>query len=548
MENKLDLTGSGGSAPKGQQTNFAEGFNLGLLIYILNKSILWIILIVAITVFASFIYLRYTPRIYEATTKMILQLEKSTQILGIDNLVFEKDPTEINREMQVLKSTMLLGKIADKLPLDISYLKEGKSKFITEDLYQSAPFEILPEQIAPEFYGNPVYIRLVNKNSMVVSYSFNGDEFEKEIKPEQKLKTPYFQATISLKPDKLSDGSFNSLYFVKFNDKQTIINDINSKITIEPIEAGNNTLAITYADQNPEKAKDIANALATEFIDYDLNKKREGMGNILRFIDGQIDSFSREQQAIQDSVAQFKINNEIFSDDNSSQGILTSANALQQALIASENQLYLLQNFKMLLQKTKDYSTLPILQFKEEEMSIAGEIENINQLQRSREIRLLERTEDHPEVRLLDKQIFSSKNQLLKRTEYVIDNAELELGKQRERYQKLMSKIYSLPELQENLKRLNRIADAKNKFFYNLFDQRSNYSIAYAGIVPDYSVLAVAQLPKTPVSPKETQVKIGGFVLGLLLGILLVAIRYMLHQISFQLKRLKQKAKCHYWE
>lgn len=541
MENKIDLTGN--SSKGGSTPNLAESLNLGLLIYILNKSILWIILIISVCVFSTFIYLRYAPRIYESSAKMMLQVQKSTQILGIENLVFEKDQSEINREMQVLKSNLMLEQVANRLPLSIGYFKEGKSKFISDDLYTNAPFEIKLVKIAPEFYGEPIYIRLVNKQQYILSYSYEGEQFERKFAPNEKIETSFFSAIISFKLDKIGDNDFGSVFYVKFNDKQTLIADLYDKITIEPITASNRTLIVTCSDRNPERAKDIANALSDEFMQYHLQKKREGISNVITFIDSQIDSFGKSQEAIQDSVSNFKLSNEFFSDAGSFEDILKQVDNLQQNILQAENKLAVIENFKMLLQKTKDYTTLPILKFSDSEISLESEISAINTLQKDRETKLLERTEDHPEIRLIDKQIAAAKNQLLKRTDNVIDNAQLSLAKQRETYQKAMDKLYLMPELQEKLKRLNRIADARNKFFYNLFDQRSSYAIASAGIVSDYSMLSVASTPKVPVSPKETEFKIGGLIIGILLSLLLIVARYLLHNTISSTQEIESRSK-----
>ena len=64
----------------------------------------------------------------------MLKTEKTTQLLGssVQNLVVEHDPTEVSREMQLITSKLLLDRVIDKLPLEIGYYKEGKTKW--EDL------------------------------------------------------------------------------------------------------------------------------------------------------------------------------------------------------------------------------------------------------------------------------------------------------------------------------------------------------------------------------------------------------------------------------
>lgn len=95
-----------GTAPK--TANPVNDFNLGLFIYVINKTVVWLVLIVIVSVTLSIVYLRYAPRIYESKTTLMLKSQKTTQILGVQDLVEEQSDMEIVREMQLLKSRFLL--------------------------------------------------------------------------------------------------------------------------------------------------------------------------------------------------------------------------------------------------------------------------------------------------------------------------------------------------------------------------------------------------------------------------------------------------------
>src|SRR5580704_5176320 len=120
-----------------------DDFNIGLLLFIFRKSIIWFLLILIVCVSVSVIYLRYAPRIYQASTTLMLKEEKTTQILGIKDLLKEQDhQTEITREIQLIKSDLFVERIVNNLPLQIGYFREGKTKFVANELYTSSPFQI----------------------------------------------------------------------------------------------------------------------------------------------------------------------------------------------------------------------------------------------------------------------------------------------------------------------------------------------------------------------------------------------------------------------
>ena len=129
MENKaLTAEAQAPSSP-------VDDFSLGLLLYILNKSIIWLILIIIISVSLAVIYLRYTPRIYSASTTLILKQQKTSQILGVKTVLDNQDITDVNREIQLIKSNLFAEKVVNNLPLQIGYFKEGKTKFVNTELY-----------------------------------------------------------------------------------------------------------------------------------------------------------------------------------------------------------------------------------------------------------------------------------------------------------------------------------------------------------------------------------------------------------------------------
>jgi tyrosine-protein kinase Etk/Wzc len=89
-----------------KMSNPLKEFNVGLFIHVLNKSVLWIILFVAICLISSLVYLRYTPRIYESSSTLLFNSEKKNELLGIEKIAVEQDNAAINREIQLLKSPL----------------------------------------------------------------------------------------------------------------------------------------------------------------------------------------------------------------------------------------------------------------------------------------------------------------------------------------------------------------------------------------------------------------------------------------------------------
>ena len=523
--------------------NPVDDFNLGLFIYIVNKSVVWLVFIVIICVTLSIIYLRYAPRIYNSSTTLMLKTEKTTQILGVQNIVVEQDETEISREMRLLKSKLLIERIIGFLPLQVGYYKEGKTKFIFTELYTSSPFEVEGKIKDKGIINTPIYVKIYSQNKIYIGFSYNGKEFEYSKDTGKVISNPYFTASIHLRRN-VTEEDYSGIYYFKFQDKTDLVEDIANKLEVLPIDPKTKTIGLVYKDRNPARAHDVVSAVAKQFIAYDVERKKESILNILDFIQNQIDTFGFAYDKYQDSVSTLRISDGYIDKGVGYLGQLSDRLVdYEQKFRDFEYDITLLQTFKILLATNKEYANLPSLKFKVAPQDFSGAVTTINTLQQSRNLMLLDATPQHPNVRMTDRQIEDTKTKLNKDVDNTINGLKTSLTLLRQEYRKYLDEIMRIPGLQNKFARLDKMAEVKNDFILNLYEQLSNYLIASAGIVSDYVILEKANLPVTPVSPKETFVKIAGFAVGLLLGLLLIIVRYLLHNTIISIEDVERKTK-----
>lgn len=521
--------------------NPVEDFNLGLLIYVINKSIIWVLLIVALSVVLSLIYLRYTPRIYEATTSLMLKSEKTTEILGVQQIINENGDDEIRREIQLLTSKLLLDKVVNALPLQIGYYKEGKTKFVSAELYTNSPFSVNGFIKDERIYNVPIYVKIINPRKIYLGFEMAGREYEFTKDTGAAFNNPFFNVTVSLA--NIPEGNdYSGIYFFKFLNRAELINEVTQKLSVLPIDPRTKTIGLKYTDRNPKRAKEVIETVAKEFIAYDLERKKEGITSILNFIESQIDTFGNTFDSFQDSVSSMKIAEGYLGKGSDYLSKLSQKSMeFEEKFRDYKFDLALMQTFKGLLLTNKDYSSLPSVNFKLAGVSFESDIAYINRLQLERNQLLLDATPMHPTIRLIDKQIEESKIRLNKSldnaTETLKSNMDLLLSE----YKKYMGDITKIPDLENKFSRLDKMADIRNDFVMNLYTQKSHYLIASAGIVSDYVVLQRATVPTVPISPKDTIVKIAGFAIGLILGLILIVIRYLLHNTIISVEDVSRK-------
>lgn len=169
------------------QKILGEDFNPGLLMIIARKSLIWCILIVLLTTSTSILYLRYTSPLYEVTAQIMIKQVNTSSSLGISSGVSsadQMDQNELQKNIQIMKSNVILDRVIDILPLSISYFNIGQ--VLVEERYKTSPFEIQPVIIEPLAYDIPIYFIFKSSRDFEVNYRIAKTKFSFKGKFNQK--------------------------------------------------------------------------------------------------------------------------------------------------------------------------------------------------------------------------------------------------------------------------------------------------------------------------------------------------------------------------
>ena len=130
-----------------------EEFDLSVFLYILKKSIWISVMIFGIALTGAFLYLRYTPYLYQG--KSIIQINEentANRILEIDNVYDDN----VANKLELLRSTEFLKRTFNKLPLGICYFIQGT--FLSNELYKSSPYTVNAEISTGAIYEIPFFV------------------------------------------------------------------------------------------------------------------------------------------------------------------------------------------------------------------------------------------------------------------------------------------------------------------------------------------------------------------------------------------------------
>ncbi len=510
------------------QKLLGSDFNPGLLYIITKKSFIWCVLIVLITMSSSLLYLRYTPPLFEVGSTLMIKPENTSKAIGLDyaGLEVSRGNADLQRDIQVMKSNLIMDRVLDKLPLLVSYYNAGQ--ILIEEKYKSSPFEILPIIKNTSIYDLPINFEFVNAKSFKISYRIGQQKYIYTGSFGRKVVTPHFDFTANADLDVVKANliSFKAgkFYFV-VNNRQTVAKRIRDVIRINPFTP---SIMISFQDKNPYRAADIVNAMNDEFIAYDKEKKTESATLILNFIESQINLINTELQAYENQIKAFKIQNGLISTDSKIAEILSALNSIKQKQIQLNIRETLLMSYQDYFKRYED-STRLFSGIVDGQFSALQEfVRMLDKLESDKRFILLSKTENNPEVINLVKQIGDLRLNIKENINNLLKSIEEERKAQFEELAKYTNEFNKFPELEAEYARLKKVSDLKEKYYLMLLDKKSGFSISLAGFVSNFIILKKAEPPLSPVFPNVPLIKMIGIFSGVFLSLIFILIRYLL--------------------
>ncbi len=509
---------------------FGEGFNFPLLISTIRKSIVWIALFLLVAVVIAFIYLRYTPTAYEASSKIIYKEAETTKAL---DFVGQQARHDAFSDVEVIRSSAILHRALAMLPLEISYFSKGK--FMNTELYASTPFLASVQVKQSEIYDKPIYISLKDNQHFLL--------FDEEGKPllpglldyDKTYELAACNLSISLADSRQHIDS-RELFFV-INNNETLINNLRKNLSISVVNSRSQILSIQVRDNVASKASDWVNAIAEVFVKYDRERQMESADHVLEFIDSQMDTLMTDLLVSEREIRLYKQDNKIVSPETEQTFLQGQLDVLDEKMLDLENDL---RTVKWLEDYIKDGHSLSAIPFSTlgNFSDFSGAITQIIDLENQKNELLIGLTPNHLRVKFINDQIEKTKSDLL----LAVINAKQKINQEYQRFKSQYSQYeftyLNLPEKQAEILRLTRLYDLKQKYYLQFKEKSLEYEIIKAGIVSKYSILERAT-NGYQVAPRRRFIQLIALFIGLVFGIGLVVLRYLMQNKILSLRDLE---------
>ncbi|MBK8581357.1 MAG: polysaccharide biosynthesis tyrosine autokinase [Flavobacteriales bacterium] len=512
-------------------TNFSNEFDLGLFIYIVKRSLVWIAMCLLLAMGAAYIYLRYTAPTYASSATLQMgQSNKAQTVLKVSDMM---DDNSLQADVQLLRSKFFIAKAVQALPLRVRYFFRGQ--ILTEEHYRQSFFTVDRLNITnAAVEGRPINVQVMDDNSLRLDYVIGAAKFQIPVEPNVPFSTPHFSAVITSGssrpwPKGLED---NTLYFT-LNSNQALTNQLATELTVSIAELQANTVLIACKDHNAMLARDLCQAMADAYIKYDLERRSESAESILRFIEAQKDTVFAELRDSEMKMEIFKRDNRVANMEDLTPLLVKRSDEYEDDVLKLRMEDNLLREIEHAAKRDEGhmdvYHLLPLMVGTPFAITLDKALSTLGDLLKEREEMAFDATAEYVTLQGLDVHIERQQDLIL---ESIATMRERNASKMRDYEQKMNEydrRFAEIPEQELAYGRIERLFNINEKYYTQLLEKDIEYRISKAGFVPENRVLESAVLPTSPISPDRGVVLLSYFLTGLILGVLIVLVRYILH-------------------
>lgn len=458
----------------------------------------------------SFIYLRYQNPVYRTNAKVIIKDERrsssTVDINMFNDLGSFVSSTNVENEIEVLKSLSLKGKIVDSLNLQIGYFREGRVK--RTELYKASPIEV----IIDKYPQTPAYfsVSLMEDGRFILS----DDENNIAAYAGEKVSTPW--------------GDF-SINFTGNEQEYPVWISINKRaqVSFEVTNLGRYSavLDISTESESPQKSRDILNTLIHFYNQQAIEDKQTVTQQTLIFIDERIADFSRQLGDAEKGVEAYKQRYELTNIESDADLYRsTEANYSERINELSAQKTLYKSTEDYLLKEDNRYEVIPTTLIGIADQGLMSIIGKYNELILNRKRSSESVKEESPIMKDLNSQITQLRNSILQSLRIAANNIDSTLDNLYAQERSFSNRIRSLSTNEREIHEMAREKNMIESIFLYLLQKREETAIMMSMVVSNARVVDSAWTSPIPVSPKTNIIYLAALLLGLFIPIAIITL------------------------
>jgi capsular exopolysaccharide synthesis family protein len=488
----------------------------------------WFVISVVLCLSIAFVYLRFTTKEYNISSKVLIKDDKKGQtsldMNAFSDLGLMPKIGTFDNEIEILLSKSLLKEVIDSLKIGVSYYSAGAMN--KQEIYNNTPVWVsVSNQID---WGSFLLDKKENGSFVITSNSF---DFTKEFSINEKINSPW--GILSFKENPFGVEKYPVEVTIKHPKSFPLvqINPINKQATV---------INISTITEVPQKGIDIINTLVNIYNKKAIAEKNYVATNTIRFIDERLAVISGELESAEKNVESYKRSRGLTDIGAEAQIFLNAQTNYSQKISDVTLQLTILRDIKKFLTSPDNTGNMAPANVGLTDPTILTLIQKYNE-----EIALKNRstpgmTTKNPLLKEYEDRIALLKENLVKGigiSEAGLQTTLQELTKQENMY---LGKTMGLSTQERESRELYRQKEIKESLFIYLLQKKEETGLSLALATPNAIVIDSADYIPIPVKPKRNIILLAALLLGVIIP---VAVIYIMDLFDNKLRDKEQLIK-----
>lgn len=479
------------------------------------------LILMAISGFGAWFYLRITPPMYEASASIMVKDESkdaggSKMEEDLDQL---SDKKIIENEVEVLKSKTLMNDVVKNLHLYATFFEEGE--VAPHPAYTSSP--VLIEA------ANPDAVRKVEKAQFSFSESDSQVVIGSKRYPLNQFVTTDYGNLKFVRNNRYTSKALKPLYFSMIRPR-VAAEGFSSRLTIVSTKVST-VITLNFKDGVPERAEDVLNELIAVYNKASIDDKKRLAATTLNFVNERLQVVGDELQEIEKKEQSYKSTKDAVDIGAQGQLFLKSVNETDTKLSEADNQLAVLSEVEKQLQsKNGNTASITASTLGLKDPGLTDLLNKLTEKELSYE-RLLKTTgENNPVLTSVKSEINRLKPSVLENIKSQRQSLEASKLNLHSTNNTLSSMLQTIPQKEKELIEITREHSIKNGIYSFLLQKKEETELSYRSTMVESRVVDKAQATFIPVSPKSGMIYMMAIIFAIALPVAFIAAKGMLNK------------------